>query len=41
MKIADAVKNLLFRLRWMTMSQRHRYVYLWQRGGSLREVRRQ
>ncbi len=41
MKTVSSVKSILFRLRWITMSQRDRYVYLWQRGGSLREIHRQ
>ncbi len=34
------MKGIIFRFRWLTMTQRKRYVYLWQRGGSLKAVRR-
>jgi hypothetical protein len=29
------LKKVLFRLTWLTMSTRKRYLYLWGRGGSL------
>jgi hypothetical protein len=29
--IADYIKRLLFRLRWLIMSDRERYVFLWNR----------
>ena len=29
------IVKILFRLRWLTLSPRERYVYLWARGGSL------
>ena len=37
----NPIKKTLFRLRWMTMSLRERYSYLWAKGGSLREWRGQ
>jgi hypothetical protein len=30
------LRKALFRLTWLTMSPRQRYLYLWERGGSLR-----
>jgi hypothetical protein len=30
------LKRFLFSIKWITMSQRKRYAYLWARGGSLR-----
>jgi len=30
------VKKILFRVRWLAMSPRQRYAYLWARGGSLK-----
>ncbi len=34
--MVDYIKKILFRFRWLTMSPRERYAYLWVRGGSLR-----
>ncbi len=30
------IKKILFRIKWLTMSPREQYIYLWNRGGSLR-----
>ena len=37
--IAGAINKLMFRLRWIIMSPREKYLYLWNHGGSLREWR--
>jgi hypothetical protein len=34
--MVTSLKKVLFRIRWLTMSPRRRYAYLWARGGSLR-----
>ncbi len=39
-KAADAIKRLMFNLKWIIMSPRDRYMYLWNRSGSLREWRK-
>lgn len=39
--LAGVINKLIFNLKWMTMSPRERYVYLWNRGGSLRELRKE
>jgi len=31
LRIVDYVKKILFRLRWLTMSDKERYAYLWNR----------
>ena len=35
MVIADYFRRLLFRLRWLIMSDRERYAYLWNRTRSI------
>jgi hypothetical protein len=35
------IKESLFRLRWMVMSPRARYAYLWQRSNLLDRIYRQ
>lgn len=30
----SSVKKLVFRVKWLTMSPRQRYAYLWARGGA-------
>jgi gas vesicle protein len=35
-KSANAMKRLKYNLRWMLMTPRERYLFLWNRGGSLR-----
>jgi gas vesicle protein len=39
-KSSDIFKRMLHNLRWMMMTQRERYLSLWNRGGSLREWRK-
>lgn len=39
--MADALGKLMFNLKWLLMSPRERYLYLWHRGGSLRELRQE
>ena len=29
------IKKMMFRVKWLIMSPRQRYAYLWARGGSL------
>ena len=36
--IADYIKRLLFRLRWLIMSDQARYAYLWNRTRSTLQV---
>ena len=38
MVIADYIKRLLFRLRWLIMSDQARYAYLWNRTRSSLQV---
>jgi gas vesicle protein len=38
-KSADAVKKVQSNLKWTLMTPRERYIYLWNRGGSLRNWR--
>ena len=35
-KSANMTKRLKFNLKWMLMTPRERYLFLWNRGGSLR-----
>ncbi|MFC1942692.1 YtxH domain-containing protein [Chloroflexota bacterium] len=35
--ITDSIGKLMFKLRWITMSPRERYLYHWNHGGSLRD----
>jgi len=37
MRVINSIKKVPFRIKWMIMSSRERYAYLWARGGSLRE----
>jgi hypothetical protein len=39
-KAADAIRRFMFNLRWIVMSPRDRYAYLWHHSGSLREWRK-
>ena len=39
--LAETVNKLIFNLKWLIMSPRERYTYLWNRGGSLRELRKE
>jgi hypothetical protein len=34
--MVTGLKKVMFRIKWLTMSPRQRYSYLWARGGSLR-----
>jgi hypothetical protein len=34
--IAEYVREALFRIRWLTMSERQRYAYLWSRTKEIR-----
>jgi hypothetical protein len=36
--IADYIRKLLFRLRWLIMSDQARYAYLWNRTRSTLQV---
>ncbi len=38
-KLLEAAGRLLFNLRWMLMTPKERYTYLWSRGGSLHDWR--
>ncbi|MDD4859335.1 MAG: YtxH domain-containing protein [Dehalococcoidales bacterium] len=40
-KLLDGAAKLLFHVRWLTMTPRERYTFLWQRGGSLHDWRTQ
>ena len=39
--VVSPLKRLLFNLKWLTMSPRERYSYLWAHGGSLHDWRPQ
>ena len=39
--VINPFKKAMFNLKWMMMSPRERYTYLWDHGGSLHEWRRQ
>lgn len=40
-KILGLCARVLFNLRWLTMTPKERYAFLWQRGGSLHDWRTQ
>jgi gas vesicle protein len=40
-KTEGVMNKLIFNLKWLIMSPRERYLYFWNRGGSLRELRQE
>ena len=40
-KAGAVIKKAMFNLRWMMLSPREKYTYLWKHGGSLHEWRSQ